>query len=51
MIDSLWTILGSYNFSASANRRNDENIVIIKSAAIASAMLEEYERVAAMEVR
>lgn len=51
VIDSLWTILGSYNFSASANRRNDENIVIIKSAAIAGAMLEEYERVAAMEVR
>ena len=45
VIDSLWTILGSYNFTASANERNDENIVILKDREIARAMLEEYERV------
>lgn len=45
VIDRVWTILGSYNFSASAATQNDENVLIIKSEEIARQMLEEYDRV------
>ncbi len=45
VIDSTWTILGSYNFSASAAEQNDENLLIIKNEEIARQMLEEYDRV------
>ncbi len=45
VIDGTWTILGSYNFTESAARRNDENVLIIKSPAVAQMMLEEYRRV------
>ena len=48
IIDGLWTITGSYNFSASAQTSNDENILIIKSAAVARMFEEEYERVRQM---
>jgi phosphatidylserine/phosphatidylglycerophosphate/cardiolipin synthase-like enzyme len=45
IIDTLWTITGSYNFSASAARSNDENVVIIKNRSVALRFLEEYQRV------
>lgn len=49
VVDRTWTILGSVNFSASGFDRNDENLLIIKSPTLARTMLEEYDRVAAME--
>ena len=40
-------ITGSYNFSAAAEERNAENIVILRDPAITAAYLAEYERHAA----
>lgn len=48
VVDGLWTITGSYNFSASAARSNDENILIVKSAGVAKVYEEEYQRIRAM---
>ncbi|MGB9589462.1 MAG: phospholipase D-like domain-containing protein [Candidatus Hydrothermia bacterium] len=45
VIDSSVVITGSFNFTKSANTRNDENILIIHSPEFARAYLEEYERV------
>lgn len=47
IIDSAVVITGSYNFTKSANTKNDENILIIRSPEIARAYLEEYQRVKA----
>lgn len=47
IIDSSVVITGSFNFTKSANTRNDENILIIRSPELARAYLEEYERVKA----
>ncbi|MEM1515433.1 MAG: phospholipase D-like domain-containing protein [Candidatus Bathyarchaeia archaeon] len=41
IVDSEIVVTGSYNWSESAEERNDENIIIIKSGRIA----EEYERI------
>jgi phosphatidylserine/phosphatidylglycerophosphate/cardiolipin synthase-like enzyme len=51
VVDGTWTILGSYNFSANAAESNDENLLIIKSPAVAALYEAEYERVAAMVTR
>jgi phosphatidylserine/phosphatidylglycerophosphate/cardiolipin synthase-like enzyme len=51
IVDTLWTITGSYNFSSSAAMANDENIVIIKSAPIARRFEEEFGRVRAAALR
>lgn len=48
VIDGTWTIMGSYNFSASAANSNDENILIIKSSRIAEEFEKEYERIKRM---
>lgn len=48
IVDSLWTITGSYNFSASAARSNDENVLIIRSREVARRFEEEYGRIKAM---
>ncbi|MEP7219083.1 MAG: phospholipase D-like domain-containing protein [Bacteroidota bacterium] len=48
IIDGLWTITGSYNFTGSAAKSNDENILIIKSQAVARRFEEEYGRIRAM---
>jgi len=40
IIDSEIVVTGSYNWSVSAEERNDENIIIVRSRKIA----EEYER-------
>ncbi|KAB8143999.1 phospholipase [Chloroflexia bacterium SDU3-3] len=45
IIDDHIVITGSYNFTASAERSNDENLVIIDSPTIASIYLDEFSRV------
>jgi phosphatidylserine/phosphatidylglycerophosphate/cardiolipin synthase-like enzyme len=48
VIDSLWTIVGSYNFTGSAAKSNDENILFIKSADVARRFEEEFGRIRRM---
>lgn len=48
IVDGMWTITGSYNFTASGAQSNDENLVIIKSEGVARKFSEEYERVRRM---
>jgi phosphatidylserine/phosphatidylglycerophosphate/cardiolipin synthase-like enzyme len=48
IIDGLWIITGSYNFSASGATSNDENLLVIKSEAVARKFEAEYERVKKM---
>lgn len=48
IIDSLWTVVGSYNFSRAAAEANDENILFIKSAEVARQFEQEYGRIRAM---
>jgi phosphatidylserine/phosphatidylglycerophosphate/cardiolipin synthase-like enzyme len=45
IIDEKIVIFGSYNFSQSAETRNDENILIIYNAAIAQQFMKEFQRV------
>lgn len=45
ILDRVTVILGSYNFTASADRRNDENIVVIHDARVAQQFLAEFERI------
>ncbi|MCL6430636.1 MAG: phospholipase [Anaerolineae bacterium] len=45
IIDGETVITGSFNFTGSAARDNDENLLIIHNADIARLYLEEYERV------
>ncbi len=45
IIDQQIVVTGSYNFSASAAERNDENTLVIHNAGIAAAFLEEFQRV------
>jgi phosphatidylserine/phosphatidylglycerophosphate/cardiolipin synthase-like enzyme len=45
IIDREIVITGSYNFSRSAEERNDENVVILYSPQIAQAFLDEFWRV------
>ena len=47
IIDEEIVITGSYNFSASAEERNDENILIIYNSDIAEEFLKEFQRVQA----
>jgi phosphatidylserine/phosphatidylglycerophosphate/cardiolipin synthase-like enzyme len=44
IIDDHTVITGSFNFSKSAAERNDENIVIVRDAAIAGLYLDEWRR-------
>jgi phosphatidylserine/phosphatidylglycerophosphate/cardiolipin synthase-like enzyme len=44
LIDREIVITGSYNFSASAEEHNDENLVVLHSPAIAEAYLAEFSR-------
>jgi len=50
IIDDRVAIFGSFNFSASADRENDENLLIVEDAGLARAFEEEYQRVRAMAV-
>lgn len=45
ILDRETVIFGSFNFSDSANRQNDENIVIMHDAAFAAYFVEEFEAV------
>jgi len=45
IIDSMIVVSGSYNFSASAEQRNDENTLVIHSQEFAALYLTEFERV------
>ncbi len=45
VVDERTVITGSYNFTSSAERDNDENLVIVDDPALARAYLEEFERV------
>jgi phosphatidylserine/phosphatidylglycerophosphate/cardiolipin synthase-like enzyme len=51
IIDGQVVITGSYNFSASAETRNDENLLIVYDPQIAAAYLAEYRRVLAQARR
>ncbi len=45
IIDGRIVIMGSYNFTGSADRRNDENILVIECPEIAEEFLREFRRV------
>lgn len=45
IIDRSTVIFGSFNFSDNANRRNDENVVIVHDPTFASYFVEEFETV------
>ena len=45
IIDNTTVVTGSFNPTANANTRNDENMLIIQDAMLAREYLEEYERV------
>ncbi len=45
VVDRRIVITGSYNFSASAERRNDENTLIIHSPEIAALYMAEFDRI------
>ncbi len=45
IIDEKIVITGSYNFSRSAEERNDENVIIVHDAGFAAEYLAEFERV------
>lgn len=45
ILDSEVVVLGSYNFTASAEKKNDENILVFWSPEIAQLFLIEYQRV------
>ena len=45
IIDRTTVIFGSFNFSDNANRRNDENVVIVHDPIFASYFIEEFETV------
>jgi phosphatidylserine/phosphatidylglycerophosphate/cardiolipin synthase-like enzyme len=47
IIDEQIVVTGSYNFSRSAEERNDENIIIIYNTDIAQEFIKEFERVQA----
>ena len=44
VIDKAVVIVGSYNFSANAEKRNDENLLIIENPAIAQFFLDEFAK-------
>jgi len=45
IVDEAIVITGSYNFTASAAERNDENVLILHSPEIAAVYMQEYQRV------
>ncbi|MEZ4658427.1 MAG: phospholipase D-like domain-containing protein [Caldilineaceae bacterium] len=49
IVDRQTVVLGSFNFSASANRSNDENIAVVHAAAFAAPFVAEFERLRAAE--
>ena len=47
LIDGHIVILGSFNFSSSADRANDENVLIVDDPALTAAFESEYQRIRA----
>lgn len=45
IIDDMTVITGSYNFTASANEANDDNILVIHSSVVAAMYEQEYARI------
>ena len=45
IVDEKIVVLGSYNFSQSAEERNDENVMIIYDPVIAQQFMFEFQRV------
>jgi phosphatidylserine/phosphatidylglycerophosphate/cardiolipin synthase-like enzyme len=45
IIDGQIVVTGSYNFSRSAEERNDENLLVIHNAAIASLYQDEFDKI------
>ncbi len=45
IVDRNWVLTGSYNFTRAAEKTNDENVVVIRSPALASQFMREFERV------
>lgn len=45
IVDQKIVVLGSYNFSRSAEERNDENLLIVYDADIAGQFMQEFQRV------
>ncbi len=45
ILDEEIVVVGSYNFTRSAEERNDENLLVIHSAEIAAEFLKEFQRV------
>jgi len=45
LIDDNIVIFGSYNFTANAEMKNDENLLVIHNAEIANQFLEEFKRI------
>lgn len=45
LIDGKTVVTGSYNFSESAERRNDENVLVLHDPQIAAQFMAEFERV------
>jgi phosphatidylserine/phosphatidylglycerophosphate/cardiolipin synthase-like enzyme len=45
IIDKKIVAFGSYNFSMSAEKNNDENLIVIYSPQIAEQFVQEFERV------
>jgi len=48
IVDGRIVIMGSYNFSASAENNNDENLVVINDPGIAAQYMKEFQRVYAL---
>jgi phosphatidylserine/phosphatidylglycerophosphate/cardiolipin synthase-like enzyme len=45
IIDEAIVVTGSYNFSANAEERNDENVIVIHDPTIAARYVEEFRRI------
>ena len=48
IIDNKIVVMGSYNFTASAEKSNDENLVVINNPEIAAQYMKEFQRVYAV---
>ena len=45
IVDGVVVLTGSFNWSANAENRNDENLIVIKSVEVASLYEEEFRKV------
>jgi len=48
IIDNQIVVMGSYNFTASAEKSNDENLIVINNSGIAAQYMKEFQRVYAV---